>query len=126
MAPVYFCHQVMRYMREQKSGVIINLGSITGEEGDPNGSDYAFSKSGVMYGLTKSMAVLGAKYNVRCCCVSPGPILTRPGMASMKTLLGRAGEPIELVDMILYLCSDKASFVTGTNYMVDGGRGLLR
>lgn len=124
--PVYFCHEVMKHMREQKSGVIINIGSITGEDGDPVGSDYAIAKSGVMYGLTRSMALLGAKYGVRCCCVSPGPVLTRPSMANLKTLLGRAAEPQELVDMILYLASDKARFITGTNYMVDGGRTLLR
>lgn len=124
--PVYFCHEVMKHMREQKSGVIINIGSITGEDGDPVGSDYAIAKSGVMYGLTRSMALLGAKYGVRCCCVSPGPVLTRPSMANLKTLLGRAADPQELVDMILYLASDKARFITGTNYMVDGGRTLLR
>ncbi len=124
--PVYFCHEVMKYMREQKSGVIVNVGSITGEDGDPVGSDYAIAKSGVMYGLTRSMALLGAKYGVRCVCVSPGPVLTRPSMANLKTLLGRAAEPQELVDMILYLASYKAKFITGTNYMVDGGRTLLR
>jgi NAD(P)-dependent dehydrogenase (short-subunit alcohol dehydrogenase family) len=43
-------------------------------------------------------------------------------MANMKTRLGRAAEPIEVVDLILYLCSDKAAFITGSNYMIDGGR----
>jgi NAD(P)-dependent dehydrogenase (short-subunit alcohol dehydrogenase family) len=49
-------------------------------------------------------------------------VLTRPGMAKMKTRLGRAAEPQEVVDLILYLCSDKAAFITGSNYMIDGGR----
>ena len=43
----------------------------------------------------------------------------------MKTLLGRAAEPIELVDFILYLCSDKAAFITGSAHLVDGGNVLL-
>ena len=56
----------------------------------------------------------------------PGPVLTRPGMANMKTLLGRAAEPIELVNFILYLCSDKAAFITGSSHVIDGGHLLVR
>ena len=123
--PFYFGRAVMQQMAKQKSGVIINVGSVTGEEGDARGMDYAVSKSGVMYGLTKSLALLGANYGVRCCCVSPGPVLTRENMKYMHTLLKRAADPQEVVDMILYLASDKASFITGTNYFVDGGRVIL-
>jgi 3alpha(or 20beta)-hydroxysteroid dehydrogenase len=47
-------------------------------------------------------------------------------MAGMKTLLGRVAEPQEIVDMIMYLASDKSSFNTGTNYLIDGGRLILR
>ena len=75
-----------------------------------------------MNGLTKSLALYGAPYGVRVCCVSPGPVLTRPAMANMKTPLGRAAQPGEIVILILYLSSDKAAFVTGTNYLIDGGR----
>jgi NAD(P)-dependent dehydrogenase (short-subunit alcohol dehydrogenase family) len=119
---VYFCHAVFGTMIRQKSGVIINLGSVTGVEGGGFGAvNYSAAKSGLI-GLTKSLALCGATYGVRCCCVSPGPVLTRPGMANMKTRLGRAAEPQEIVDLILYLCSDKAAFITGTNYLIDGGR----
>ena len=79
-----------------------------------------------MNGLTKSLAILGAPHGVRSCCVIPGPVLTRPGMAAMKTLLGRAAEPDELVNVILFLCSNKASFITGSSHVVDGGRLLVR
>jgi NAD(P)-dependent dehydrogenase (short-subunit alcohol dehydrogenase family) len=121
---VYFCRAVLGTMIQQKSGVIINLGSVTGVEGGGNGSvNYSAAKSGLI-GLTKSLAICGATHGVRCCCVSPGPVLTRPGMASMRTRLGRAAEPIEIVDLILYLCSDKAAFITGTNYLIDGGRTI--
>ena len=95
----YFDHAVMKWMRMQKSGLIINIGSITGMEGDERGMDYPTAKSGVMFGLTKSLAQYGAKYNVRCVCVSPGPVLARPGMANMKTLIGRAAEPQEIIDL---------------------------
>ncbi len=122
---LYFDHAVMKYMAEQKSGVIINIGSITGEEGCETNVGYSASKSAAMNGLTRSLARYGARYNVRVCCVSPGPVLTRPGMASMKTLAGRAAEPQEIVDFIMYLVSDKAAFITGDNYMIDGGRKAM-
>ena len=125
-AQFYFDHAVMKVMREQKSGLIVNIGSITGIEGDPRGMDYPTAKSGVMNGLTTSLAQYGAKYGVRCVCVSPGPVLTRPGMAKMETLVGRAAEPEEIIDFILYIASEKGQFINGTNLMIDGGRSAMR
>lgn len=123
---IYCCRAVLAGMMERKRGVIINFGSVTGEEGGGGCAvDYSAEKS-AMNGLTKSLAILGAPHGIRSCCVIPGPVLTRPGMASMKTLLGRAAEPTELVDVILFLCSDKASFITGSSHVVDGGRLLVR
>ncbi len=118
---VYFCHAVMGQMIKQKSGVLLNLGSVSGVEGSSGAVNYSAAKSGII-GLTKALAHAGAPHGVRACCVSPGPVLTRPGMANMKTRLGRAAEPQEVVDLILYLCSDQAAFITGTNYLIDGGR----
>ena len=123
--PFYFAHAVLKQMREQKSGLIINIGSITGQEGDGYGMDYPTSKAGLMFGLTKSIAQFGAKYGIRCVCVSPGPVLTRPGMANMKTLLGRAAEPQEIVDLCLFIASDKGQFINGENIMIDGGRNAM-
>lgn len=122
----YFDHAVMKYMRDQKSGVIINIGSITGQEGCASNVAYSTSKSGAMNGLTKSLALYGAKYGIRCVCISPGPVLTRPGMAHMKTALGRAAEPQEIVDAILFFASDKSAFTTGVNILIDGGRYIAR
>ena len=121
----YFAHACMKQMREQKSGLIINIGSITGKEGDGQGMDYPTAKSGVMFGLTKSLAQYGAKYNVRCVCVSPGPVLTRAAMANMKTLLGRAANPQEIIDLILFIASEKGQFINGENIMIDGGRNAM-
>ena len=120
--PFYFAHAVLKQMREQKSGLIINIGSVTGAEGSSQGMDYSTSKAGLMYGLTKSVAQYGAKHGVRCVCVSPGPVLTRPQMANMKTLLGRAAEPQEIIDLVLFIASDKGAFINGENIMIDGGR----
>lgn len=123
---LYFDHAVMRRMKEQKSGVIINIGSITGEEGCGRNVAYSTAKSAVMYGLTKSVALAGAPYGIRCNCISPGPVLTRPGMSAMTTLMGRAAEPQEIIDMVLFVASDKSSFMTGENILIDGGRLIMR
>lgn len=120
--PFYFAHAVLKQMRKQNSGLIINIGSITGAEGDGQGMDYSTAKAGVMYGLTKSVAQYGASHNIRCVCVSPGPVLTRAAMANMKTPLGRAAEPQEIIDLILFIASDKGQFINGENIMIDGGR----
>ena len=122
-APMLFARAVMEPMMNQKKGVVINIGSVDGETG--GAVDYAAEKSGLTYGLTKALARIGAPYGVRCCAVSPGPVLTRAAMSGMKTALGRAAEPIEIVKLVMYLCSDDAAFITGTNYNIEGGRVLL-
>ena len=123
--PFYFAHAVLSQMRKQNSGLIINIGSITGAEGTKAGMDYSTAKAGLMYGLTKSIAQYGAKYGIRAVCVSPGPVLTRAAMAEMKTLLGRAAEPQEIIDLCLFLASEKGQFVNGENIMIDGGRNAM-
>ena len=123
--PFYFAHAVLKQMREQKSGLIINIGSITGKEGDGYGAEYPTAKSGLMYGFTKSMAQFGSKYGIRCVCVSPGPVLTRAAMANMKTMLGRAADPQEIIDLCLFIASDKGQFINGENIMIDGGRNAM-
>lgn len=121
---MYFHHAVFGQMVKQKGGVIISLGSITGADG---GYDFAYSasKSALMGGVTKSLALRGEKHNIRAACVAPGPVLTRPAMANMKTLIGRAAETQEIVDLILYIASDKGAFINGTTYLIDGGRHVM-
>ncbi len=123
--PFYFAHAVLGQMREQKSGLIISLGSISGEEGDPYGMEYPTCKSGLMYGFTRSLAQYGEKYGIRAVCVAPGPVLTRPNMATMRTLLKRAAEPQEIVDLILFIASSKGQFINGETIMIDGGRNAM-
>lgn len=120
-APLYMAKAVAEIMAEQKSGVIVNIGSIDGVTGSASGADYSAEKSGLI-GLTKSLGLLGAQHGFRCVCVSPGPVMTREAMKNMRTPMGRAAEVREVVDLLLYLCSDQAAFITGTNYIIDGGR----
>ena len=118
---VFFSHAVLGAMIRQKRGVIISLGSVDGLTGSASAAEYSACKCGLI-GLTKSLALCGAPHGVRACCVSPGPVLTRPAMAKMRTALGRAAEPEEVVNFILYQGSDDAAFITGANHTIDGGR----
>lgn len=124
--PFYLAHAALGVMREGKNGgIIINIGSVAGVEGSSYGMAYPTSKAGLMYGLTKSVALYGEKYGIRCVCISPGPVLTRAAMANMDTLLGRAADPQEIVDLCLFVASDKGSFINGENIMIDGGRSVM-
>ena len=118
---VYFSRACMPYMVKAKSGVIVCMGSVTGFEGDGNGAMYGTAKSG-LFNFVVGLAKAGAPHGVRAFCVAPGPVLTRPAMAKMETALGRAIEPKEIVDFILYLSSDSCPSVTGSTYLVDAGR----
>lgn len=119
---VLFARAVFGLMMEQGRGIVLSLGSVDGVTGS-GCVDYGAAKRGIV-GLTKSLALVGAPRGVRANCVSPGPVLTRPEMANMATRLGRAAETDEIVTMILYLCSDDAAFVTGQNFVIDGGRSV--
>ena len=120
---VYFSRACMPYMVKAKSGVIVTLGSVTGFEGDAN-STYGITKGGNGR-LALSLAKAGAPHGVRAFCVAPGPVLTRPAMAKMKTALGFASEPQEVVDYILYMASPKGRSITGETYVIDAGRLAL-
>lgn len=119
--PVFFSRALMPQMVEKKSGVIILLGSVTGFEGDGIGAMYGTAKSG-LFNFTKGLAIAGAPHGVRAVCVTPGPVLSRSAMNNMPTLLGRAASLEELVDVILFMCSENASYITGSNHVIDGGR----
>jgi NAD(P)-dependent dehydrogenase (short-subunit alcohol dehydrogenase family) len=122
----------LRVMLAQRSGGIVNVSSTYGHAGTPNASVYAASKHAVE-GLTTSVALEVAGSGVRVNAVAPGP--TETGMLNCFTgnaerkaglvstvPLGRVGQPDEIVNAILFLCSDQASFVSGHVLSVDGGK----
>ena len=119
-APLYMARAVLPQMIKQHGCVIINIGSVTGME-PTRAIVYSTAKSALV-GLTRAIATSGAHYGIRCCCVAPGPVLTRAAMAKMETALGRAAEPEEIVELVMFLASDKGSFITGTTYLADCGR----
>ena len=118
---VYFSRACMPYMVKAKSGVIVCIGSVTGFEGDGNGAMYGTAKSG-LFNFVVGLAMAGAPHGIRAFCVSPGPVLTRPAMAKMQTALGRASQPQEVVDYVLFNASECCPSITGANLLIDAGR----
>jgi len=122
----------LRVMLSQKNGSIVNVSSTFGQTGGAGASVYAASKHAVE-GLTQSAALEAAGYGVRVNVVAPGPIdtgmLTRfTGTDERKAHLvagvplKRSGKPEEIAQTILFLSSDKASFITGASVAADGGK----
>ena len=122
----------LRVMQAQGHGSIVNLSSVVGQIGAPGASVYTASKHAVE-GLTKSAALEAAGSGVRVNAVAPGPIETGmldrfTGNADRKAgliagvPLKRAGTPDEIAEAVVFLASDKASFVTGEILGVNGGR----
>ena len=116
-------------MQAQGSGAIVNTGSIAGLVGLPNSSAYVAAKHGVV-GLTKTAALEYAESNIRVNAVCPGYIKTPMTEPSMRlrgeailaqTPLKRMGSPEEIAEMVVWLCSERASYVSGAAYNVDGG-----
>ncbi|MDM0106332.1 SDR family oxidoreductase [Variovorax sp. J22R24] len=122
----------LRQMATQGGGAIVNTASVAGLTGAPRLATYAGSKHAVV-GLTRSTAAEFARKNIRINVVCPGVIRsamserraqTDPDMpARMAALhpIGRIGEPDEVAAVVMWLCSDHASFVTGHAHAVDGG-----
>jgi NAD(P)-dependent dehydrogenase (short-subunit alcohol dehydrogenase family) len=119
-------------MQKQKGGAIVNCASIAGLVGFPGLPAYVASKHGIV-GLTKTAALEFAKENIRVNAVCPGVIktpmidrFTGKDKAAEKQFvdmepIGRMGEPEEVAEAVIWLCSDGASFVTGDAMAVDGG-----
>lgn len=135
---IYNClHEVIPIMKGAGGGVIINMASIANHVGLPDRFAYSMSK-GAVYAMTLSVAKDYVKEGIRCNCVSPARVHTPfvdgflaknyPGKEaemfeklSQTQPIGRMAKPEEIASLILYLCSDEASFITGCDYPIDGG-----
>ncbi len=124
-------------MKQQGGGSIINISSIAAKVGLADRFAYSMSK-GAVYAMTLSVAKDYINNNIRCNCISPARVhtpfvdgfiaRTYPGKEqemfeklSKSQPIGRMGKPDEMASLVLYLCSDEASFITGSDYAIDGG-----
>ncbi|MDR6515682.1 SDR family NAD(P)-dependent oxidoreductase [Chryseobacterium camelliae] len=125
----YGCKYEIQQMEKNGGGVIVNMASIHGTVAAPLSSAYTTAKHAVV-GLTKNIGAEYEQKNIRCNAVGPAYIET-PLLESIdgdmkdalvaKHPMGRLGKPQEVAELVLFLSSDKASFMTGAYYLVDGG-----
>ena len=118
----FFCSQLLgRVMADEGGGVIVNIASTAGHPSPlPQGVAYVTSKSGLI-GLTNQCAQELAPQGIRVNAVCPG----NTGDAPARNAQGRAGSHEEVASVVLFLCSDAASFITGQSINVDGGESML-
>ncbi len=130
-APFMISRELAKIMKENKSGVIINITSINAEVAFPNNPAYVAFKGGLKQ-LSKSLALDLGKYGIRVNNVGPGYFVTDMTKKSWsdpvlrkkiegRTILGRWGSPEELGGLVIFLCSDSSSYITGQDFYIDGG-----
>jgi meso-butanediol dehydrogenase/(S,S)-butanediol dehydrogenase/diacetyl reductase len=131
----YMCRAALRGMVARRHGSIVNFGSIWGDVGGPGHAAYAATK-GAVHQLTKSMALEHARDGVRINAVLPGEIRTPmlsserdhppteeelQALADRAVPMGRLGDPAEVAEVVAFLASDAASYMTGSLVTVDAG-----
>ena len=128
---VFLClkHEIAQMLKQGGGGAIVNTSSIAGLVGLPTSSHYVAAKHGVV-GLTKTAALEYAQDGIRVNCVNPGYIKTPMTDDIMKTRyeeimakvpMHRLGSAEEIAEAVVWMCSDRASFMTGASHVVDGG-----
>ena len=131
LGPIVCSRAVLPVMLEQRGGVILNVSSVAAVRPARGQAVYAASKGGVE-SLTRALAVEVGRKGIRVHAIQPGPVETRM-LESTQALAGeeilsrvplrRLGRPEEVADLAVYLLSDRAAFVTGSVYPIDGGYG---
>ena len=128
---VFLClkHEIAQMLKQGGGGAIVNTASIAGLIGLATSGHYVATKHGVV-GLTKTAALEYALDGIRVNCVNPGYIKTPMTKETMderydeimaKVPVRRLGVPEEIAEAVVWMCSDKASFMTGASHVVDGG-----
>ena len=128
---VFLClkHEIAQMIAQGNGGAIVNTSSIAGLIGLPTSGHYVAAKHGVV-GLTKTAAMEYAQDGIRVNCVNPGYIKTPMTDDMMKTRydeimakvpVRRLGSAEEIAEAVVWMCSDRASFMTGASHLVDGG-----
>jgi len=134
---VYNCMHAVLPVMQKTGGSIINISSIAAKVGLSDRFAYSMSK-GAVHAMSMSVAKDYIKDNIRCNTVSPGRVHTPfvdgflkknyPGQEtemfdklSKTQPIGRMGKPIEVAHQVLYLCSEEAGFITGSDFSIDGG-----
>jgi len=125
--------QVIEDMLALGWGRIVNISSVNGQRGSFGQANYAASKAGI-HGFTKSLALEFAKKNITVNTVSPGYLRTRmvekvPQQVMQERILpeiplGRLGDPDEVAQLVAYLASERAAFITGANLSINGGQHM--
>tara|TARA_R110001592_G_scaffold42007_2_gene136685 strand:+ start:2728 stop:3402 length:675 start_codon:yes stop_codon:yes gene_type:complete len=129
-APFLIAKHISKHMKKQQSGKIVNIASIWGEKTISKRLSYTTSKAALI-GMTKTLAVELAKYNIQVNTVSPGftntkltnSILTKAQIKKLVSSvpLGRMANPDEIARIVMFLCSSQNTYITGQNIIVDGG-----
>lgn len=127
--------EVVKQMKEQQSGNIVNISSMAAQYGIPKVIAYTASKTAIE-GMTRSMAVDLSQFGIRVNCVAPGFIRTnmssnaldsdpeRKGKVLSRTPMGSLGEPEDIAEAIFHLVSDQAKYTNGVVLPVDGGNSI--
>jgi NAD(P)-dependent dehydrogenase (short-subunit alcohol dehydrogenase family) len=129
-APYYLVAAFAPGMAARGRGSIINIGSMAGTVGLSGGAAYGATKAAIA-ALTRSWAAEYSPSGVRVNTVAPGPVYTRPEARDLFNTLGattaakRAAEPAEIAELVAFLASEKASYITGATLAADGGRTAI-
>lgn len=118
-----------KIMVSQRYGKIISMSSVMGMNGQANWTEYSASKAGIL-AMTKSLALELGEFGITVNCVSPGKVHQKPFDRIIKkthtevNALKRSGYTDEVANIVAFLCSDEADYITGQNFVIDGGRSI--